>query len=75
MGKLAVDTNVVTGRHNTNEDTSPGVWYIMYKESPSTLKGSEVGNPNYSVKVNYWAPFTLDGQGFPRCQLAEKLGK
>ncbi|MCQ6280640.1 L,D-transpeptidase/peptidoglycan binding protein [Bacillus sp. EB600] len=63
-GQVAVDTNVVTGRHNTNEDTHPGVWYIEYKKSPSVLKGSEVGNPNYSVKVNYWAPFTLDGQGF-----------
>lgn len=57
-------TNVVTGRHNTNEDTPTGVWYIEYKESPSILKGSEVGNPNYSVKVNYWAPFTLGGVGF-----------
>jgi ribosomal protein L21E len=63
-GQLVVDTNVVTGRHNTNEDTNPGVWYIEYKESPSILKGSEVGNANYSVKVNYWAPFTLGGQGF-----------
>ncbi|MDP4156477.1 MAG: peptidoglycan binding domain-containing protein, partial [Bacillota bacterium] len=63
-GQLVVDTNVVTGRHNTNEDTNSGVWYIEYKESPSVLKGSEVGNANYSVKVNYWAPFTLGGQGF-----------
>jgi hypothetical protein len=63
-GQLVLTTNVVTGRHNTNEDTDPGVWYIEYKESPSILKGSEVGNANYSVKVNYWAPFTLGGQGF-----------
>lgn len=63
-GQLALTTNVVTGRHNTGEDTNPGVWYIMYKETPSILEGSEVGNPNYSVKVQYWAPFTLGGQGF-----------
>lgn len=63
-GQLVFTTNVVTGRHNTNEDTPTGVWYIEYKESPSILKGSEVGNPNYSVKVNYWAPFTLGGVGF-----------
>ncbi|WP_129730716.1 L,D-transpeptidase family protein [Ectobacillus funiculus] len=63
-GQLAVTTNVVTGKHVTNEDTPPGVWYIMYKESPSTLEGSSVGNPNYSVKVNYWAPFTNSGCGF-----------
>ncbi len=63
-GQLVLTTNVVTGRHSTNEDTSPGVWYILYKRSPSILKGSSVGNPNYSVKVDYWAPFTNDGQGF-----------
>jgi hypothetical protein len=62
-GQLKVTTRVVTGRHDTNEDTPKGVWYIEYKESPSVLEGSEVGNPNYSVKVNYWAPFTLGGVG------------
>lgn len=63
-GKLILTTHVVTGRHDTHEDTPKGVWYIMYKESPSTLEGSEAGNPNYSVKVSYWAPFTLSGCGF-----------
>lgn len=63
-GKLAVTTHVVTGKQSTNEDTHPGVWYILYKASPYTLKGSAVGNPNYEVDVNYWAPFTNDGQGF-----------
>lgn len=63
-GQLMVTTHVVTGRHDTLEDTPIGVWYIEYKKSPSTLRGSEVGNPNYSVKVDYWAPFTLGGAGF-----------
>lgn len=63
-GKLAVTTHVVTGKQSTKEGTHPGVWYILFKSSPYTLKGSAVGNPNYSVKVNYWAPFTNDGQGF-----------
>ncbi|WP_018661873.1 L,D-transpeptidase family protein [Heyndrickxia acidiproducens] len=63
-GHLKVATHVVTGRHDTHEDTPKGVWYVEYKESPSTLEGSEAGNPNYSVKVKYWAPFTLGGVGF-----------
>ncbi|MCM2535859.1 L,D-transpeptidase/peptidoglycan binding protein [Neobacillus pocheonensis] len=63
-GQLVVTTPVVTGRHDVNEDTPTGVWYIMYKQSPSVLKGSEVGNQNYSVKVSYWAPFTNSGCGF-----------
>ncbi|WP_160725473.1 L,D-transpeptidase family protein [Bacillus sp. USDA818B3_A] len=64
-GKLVITTNVVTGKHSTGNDTSKGVWYILYKRSPSTLTGRELGGkPSYSVKVNYWAPFTNDGQGF-----------
>lgn len=63
-GKLVLTTHVVTGKHSTGEDTSPGVWYILYKRTPYTLTGSSVGNPNYSIKVDYWAPFTNSGQGF-----------
>lgn len=36
----------------------------MYKQTPSILKGSEVGKANYSVKVDYWAQFTNSGIGF-----------
>lgn len=63
-GKLAVTTNVVTGKHSTSEDTSPGVWYVLYKRTPYTLKGSAVGKADYAVKVDYWVPFTNTGQGF-----------
>jgi hypothetical protein len=64
-GKLVVTSNVVTGKHSTGNDTKKGVWYILYKRSPYTLTGRELGGrPGYSVKVDYWAPFTNDGQGF-----------
>lgn len=64
-GKLAITTNVVTGKHSTGNDTSKGVWYILYKRTPATLTGRELGGkPSYQVQVNYWAPFTNDGQGF-----------
>ncbi|MGE8205381.1 L,D-transpeptidase family protein [Heyndrickxia sp. NPDC080065] len=63
-GKLVVSTDVVTGKHSTGEDTSPGIWYILYKRTPYTLKGTAVGKGAYEVEVNYWAPFTNSGQGF-----------
>ena len=63
-GQLVVTTNVVTGKHSTGEDTSRGVWYILYKRPQYTLKGTAVGKGDYAVKVNYWAPFTNSGQGF-----------
>ncbi|WP_160725124.1 L,D-transpeptidase family protein [Bacillus sp. USDA818B3_A] len=63
-GKLIVTTNVVTGTHSTNHDTSPGVWYILYKQTPAVLTGRENGKITYQVDVDYWAPFTNDGQGF-----------
>lgn len=63
-GKLVVTTNVVTGKHSTGEDTSPGVWYVLYKRTPYTLRGSAVGKADYAVKVDYWVPFTNSGQGF-----------
>jgi hypothetical protein len=63
-GQMVLTTNVVTGRQDVGEDTHPGVWYILYKQSPSILVGSEVGMTNYHVPVQYWAPFTNDGEGF-----------
>nr|WP_246277291.1 L,D-transpeptidase family protein [Neobacillus endophyticus] len=63
-GQMVLTTNVVTGRADVNQDTHPGVWYILYKKSPSILVGSEYGMVHYRVPVNYWAPFTNDGEGF-----------
>ncbi|AZU60279.1 L,D-transpeptidase family protein [Neobacillus mesonae] len=62
-GKLVATTNVVTGKHSTGHDTTPGVWYILYKQSPAILTGRENGKITYQAPVNYWVPFTNDGQG------------
>lgn len=58
-------TDVVTGTQEggSSNRTPKGVWYIMYKESPSTLRGYNDDGTKYSSKVKYWMPFTLSGCG------------
>jgi lipoprotein-anchoring transpeptidase ErfK/SrfK len=62
-GQLVLTTNVVTGKHITGHDTHKGVWYILFKKSPSVLTGRENGKITYETPVQYWVPFTNDGQG------------
>lgn len=63
-GKVAVHlTDVVTGTENKSNATPKGVWYIMYKESPSVLRGYNDDGSKYASKVPYWMPFTLSGCG------------
>lgn len=65
-GKVAVHlTDVVTGTLDGSKGnrTPEGAWYIMYKESPSTLRGFNDDGSKYSSKVQYWMPFTLTGCG------------
>lgn len=63
-GKVAVHlTDVVTGTENKSNATPKGVWYIMYKESPSVLRGYNDDGSKYASKVQYWMPFTWSGCG------------
>lgn len=63
-GKVAVHlTDVVTGTENKSNATPKGVWYIMYKESPSVLRGYNNDGSKYASRVQYWMPFTLSGCG------------
>lgn len=63
-GKLLCDFDVVTGKESSNNGTPKGLWYIMYQQSPSTLKGTGEDGKAYSSPVQYWSPFTQDGCGF-----------
>ncbi|GAA3625852.1 L,D-transpeptidase family protein [Lactobacillus hamsteri] len=66
-GKVVVHLNdVVTGTYTGGKGnrTPTGVWYIQYKESPSTLRGTNDDGSSYASKVQYWMPFTLSGCGF-----------
>ena len=57
--------DIVTGTADAskNDATPTGVYYIMYKQSPSVLRGKNDDGTNYASKVSYWEPFTQSGCG------------
>lgn len=63
-GKCVLSTDIVSGSDNKDNHTPKGVWYIMYQQSPSTLRGFNDDGSRYASKVQYWSPFTLSGCGF-----------
>ena len=66
-GNLLWESDTVTGMPDGEHNTPTGVWEILYKESPATLKGDvqvATGQPEYETQVTYWMPFTGSGCGF-----------
>lgn len=63
-GKEVFSADVVTGKESSGDATPKGVWYIMYQQSPSTLRGTGDSGKSYSQPVNYWSAFTNGGVGF-----------
>lgn len=62
--KCVLSTDIVSGTDNKSNRTPKGVWYIMYQQSPSILRGTNDDGSKYASKVQYWSPFTLSGCGF-----------
>lgn len=67
-GECVFDSDTVTGLPELG-GTTPGVFHILYKQSPSVLKGE-----NYSTPVTYWMPFTYTGTGFHDAYWRSKFG-
>lgn len=63
-GKCVLSTDIVSGTNNVGNRTPKGVWYIMYQQTPSVLRGLNDDGSKYASKVQYWSPFTLSGCGF-----------
>ena len=63
-GKLVYSARVVTGKQSSGDDTPTGVYYIMYKQRNTTLRGIGDTGKAYASPVSYWAPFTESGCGF-----------
>jgi len=67
-GRIIWQADIITGIPDGEHDTPAGVWYIIMKESPSTLIGYVPGTDNkvveYEETVTYWMPFVGNGVGF-----------
>ncbi len=59
-GNVVVSADCVSGNANEGNDTPTGVFGIMYKESPSVLKGENNDGSTYETPVTYWMPFYAD---------------
>lgn len=59
-GKCIVSTDVVTGDVvRGGRETNKGAYYILYKQSPATLRGQ-----GYASPVTFWMPFNgEEGEG------------
>lgn len=63
-GKEVFSADVVTGKQSSGDATPKGVCYIMYQQSPSTLRGTGDSGKPYTQPVSYWSAFTNGGVGF-----------
>ncbi|KRL83159.1 L,D-transpeptidase [Ligilactobacillus equi] len=63
-GHLVASVSVVTGNVAEHSETPKGVYYVGYKQAPTTLRGRHTNGTPYASPVKYWAPFTVDGCGF-----------
>ena len=64
-GKIIWEADCITGAPDEKHATPEGVWYVLMKQSPSTLIGYlENGKKDYETVVKYWMPFEGNSVGF-----------
>lgn len=59
-GSVILESSTVTGLPTTERRTKTGVHHILYKQRDRVLRGAAGA---WNSFVNYWMPFTWDGQG------------
>ena len=69
-GEMKMETDTVTGLPTRERETKIGVHHILYMQRDRILRGSG----EWNTFVNYWMPFTLDGQGLHDASWRRKFG-
>ena len=64
-GNLVFETDVTSGLMDESHYTPEGIFPLLNRQSPATLKGERLPNGKYTYesKVTYWMPFTYEGHG------------
>ncbi|MCF0232647.1 MAG: L,D-transpeptidase, partial [Enterococcus sp.] len=64
-GKIIWESDIVSGDPTDGNATRQGVWTVLLKQSPATLKGYKPdGSIDYVSEVSYWMLFDSIGIGF-----------
>ena len=63
-GSVIWQADCITGAPDGEHDTWQGVWYVIMKQSPSTLVGYQGKEKEYETEVEYWMPFEGNAIGF-----------
>ncbi|MCX4304111.1 MAG: L,D-transpeptidase family protein [Clostridia bacterium] len=70
-GELKLESSAVTGLPTEERVTKKGVHHILYKQRDRILRGAAGA---WNSFVNYWMPFTLDGQGLHDASWRKSFG-
>ena len=70
-GILELETSTVTGLPTPERQTKTGLHQILYKQRDRVLRGSRRAWHSF---VNYWMPFTPDGQGLHDARWRRRFG-
>ncbi|MGF7002890.1 vancomycin resistance protein YoaR [Lachnospiraceae bacterium PFB1-21] len=74
-GQVVINTEVTTGNPNKGWETPPGLFFLNYKTTNTTLRGKKMpdGSYEYESPVNFWMPFN-GGIGFHDAPWQPRLG-
>lgn len=63
-GNIIFTWDFISGLPNSLNHTELGIQEVLYKQSPSVLKGTNNDGSSYATPVSYWIPFNTSGEGF-----------
>ncbi|WP_054750747.1 L,D-transpeptidase family protein [Lacticaseibacillus thailandensis] len=73
-GKLALDSDIVSGKPSAGDASPVGVDFVWSKQTNATLRGVGQSGENYATPVKYWMPIDYTGVGLHDAPWQPKFG-